>query len=175
MNAVLRTIGRIESWNRRFCLGLEVAGAAGLVAVMLVTCWDVMGAKIFRSPVFGSIDMVMMIQLAAIASGISSTLIAGGHIRVIFFVGKLPRPIRNWVFPIIDVLCLLLFVLIVWRLFLYGLQLHHEGEVTPTAHIPLYPVVWGVCLAVVPVCVVFAMRFARCVIAEKPVVIGRTG
>jgi hypothetical protein len=57
--------------------------------------------------------------------------------------------------------CLLLFLLIGWRLAVYGYQVYHEGEVTQTAHIPLYPFAFGITLAMIPVCIELCMKIVK--------------
>ncbi len=40
-----------------------------------------------------------------------------------------------------------LFGLIGWNLFKMGMDLHRSGEVSPTLHVPFYPIVYGVGIA----------------------------
>jgi len=37
-----------------------------------------------------------------------------------------------------------LFILIGWNLIVFGMDLAQAGEVTPTRHIPFYPVLYGI-------------------------------
>jgi hypothetical protein len=50
---------------------------------------------------------------------------------------------------------LTLFVLIVWRLGVFGYSLQIGGEISPTIRIPLYPFAYGIALASIPVALIF--------------------
>ena len=147
-------LDKFEKFNRRFSGWFEWVGAAGLLLVMLVTCIDVIGAKLFLWPLRGTIDMVMLFQLVAVAFACAVTLIIGRHVRVEFFVTRLPRRAQAVINSLVSLLGLGLFILIVWRLSVLGYYFQTGGETTPTAYIPLYPFAYGVALASIPVCLV---------------------
>ena len=54
--------------------------------MMVVTCIDVIGAKVFLYPLVGSIDIVKLSQLVAISFAAASALILGNHVQVEFFI-----------------------------------------------------------------------------------------
>jgi TRAP-type C4-dicarboxylate transport system permease small subunit len=122
--------------------------------MVVLTCVDVMGAKLFRSPVFGSLDIMMVAQLIVVSFAAGMTLIRNRHVQVEFFVILLPRRIQSAIDCLIQLLCLGLFVLIVWRLFMHGYHLQTGGEETATAHIPLAPFTYASALGIIPVCLV---------------------
>ena len=150
--------------NRSFIPWIEAVGMIGLLTMMVVTCLDVLGSKLFLRPVFGSIDIVMLAQIVAVSFGTASALILGRHIQVEFFVVLLPRRAQNAVEVIVSALGLFLFVLVVWRLTLYGLYMQTGGEVSPTARIPLYPFAYGIAFACIPVCLVFLVELTNAVV-----------
>jgi len=82
---------RFEKFNRLLSSWFEWIGLAGLLVVMFITCIDIIGAKIFLHPVFGALDIVMLAQLVAISFAAAFALILGRHVRVEFFVTRLPR------------------------------------------------------------------------------------
>lgn len=150
--------------NRRLITGIEAVGVIGLLTMMVVTCLDVLGSKLFLRPVFGSIDIVMFAQIVAISFGTASALVLGRHIQVEFFVLFLPKRAQAGIDIIVNTLGLILFVLVVWRLTVYGLYMQTGGEVSPTARIPLYPFAYGVAFACIPVCVVFLLDLVKSVV-----------
>jgi TRAP-type C4-dicarboxylate transport system permease small subunit len=127
--------------------------------MVVLTCADVMGAKLFRSPVFGSLDIMMVAQLIVVSFAAGMTLIRNRHVQVEFFVILLPRRIQSAIDCLIQLLCLGLFVLIVWRLFMHGYHLQTGGEETATAHIPLAPFTYASALGIIPVCLVLLQQF----------------
>lgn len=145
--------------------GWAVSIAFGAVLFMVVlTCIDVLGTKLLRLPVPGSLDMMMLAQLIAISFTAAMTLIGDRHVSVEFFVALLPKRAQNLIECLVDLLCLALFVLITWRLFTHGYHLQTGGEETPTIQIAIAPFAYAASLATVPVCLVYAQRLISSII-----------
>jgi TRAP-type C4-dicarboxylate transport system permease small subunit len=152
---------KFESFNRKLSGWFERVGAWGLLLMMLITCADVFGAKLFRQPVYGALDIVMLAQLVAVSFALAFSLIIGRHVTVEFFVPLLPPRLRAMVDMVVSLLGLIFFILIVWRLAVYGYSLQIGGEVSATIRIPLYPFAYGIAIASIPVSLVFLFRVLR--------------
>jgi TRAP-type C4-dicarboxylate transport system permease small subunit len=98
-------------------------------------------------------------QLLAMSFAVSTALILGRHVQVEFFVMLLPDRAAAFVDCIVNFLGLFLFMLIVWRLFVFGHELNIDGEVSSTARIPFYPFVYGAAFACIPACLVYIYMF----------------
>jgi TRAP-type C4-dicarboxylate transport system permease small subunit len=61
---------------------MKLIGAALLVIMMLLTCVDVVG-RLFRHPVFGSIELMSFMGALAVAMVLPNTHSVKGHIGVI--------------------------------------------------------------------------------------------
>ncbi len=85
---------KFQRFNRQISGLIEWIGIFAYLLIMVITCVDVVGAKLFRTPLFGSIDIVLLAQLLAISFAASITLIVGRHIQVEFFVLLLPKRLR---------------------------------------------------------------------------------
>jgi len=134
--------------------------AFGAVLLMVaLTCVDVVGSKLFRLPVPGSLDMMMLAQLIAISFAGAMTLISDRHVSVEFFVALLPKRAQMVIDCAVQLICLILFVVIAWRLFTHGYHLQTGGEETPTIQIPMAPFSYAAAAATVAVCLVFAQKF----------------
>jgi TRAP-type C4-dicarboxylate transport system permease small subunit len=151
----------IERYNRRLSEWFEWLAFLGLLVMMVVTCVDVVGAKLFRWPLPGALDIVMLTQTVAIAFGASMALILGRHIKVEFFVKLLPPRLAAVINSCILLLGLWLFMVIVWRLIALGYLMHTSGDYSATIHIPYYPFAYGIALACIPVCMVFFLGFLK--------------
>jgi TRAP-type C4-dicarboxylate transport system permease small subunit len=154
-------LDKIERYNRRLSEWFERLAFLALLIMMVVTCVDVVGAKVFRWRVLGALDTVMLTQTVAIAFGAGMALILGRHIRVEFFFPLLPRRIGAVVNSVILFLGLGLFMVIVWRLAALGYLLQIKGDYSATIHIPYYPFAYGIALACIPVCVVYFLEFIK--------------
>ena len=158
------SLDKFEKFNRSLSGWFEWIGLAGLLVVMFITCIDIIGAKVFLRPVFGALDIVTLGQLVAISFAAASALILGRHVQVEFFVTMLPRRAQAVIDSIILLLGLALFILIIWRLCVYGYYLQTGGEESATARIPLYPFAYGIALASIPVCLVLLVEFLNAIV-----------
>ena len=152
---------RFETFNRRVSGWFEWIGLAAMLMMMVTTCIDVVGAKVFRWRLFGAIDMVMLAQLVAIAFAASMALILGKHIRVEFFFNLWSRRTQAVISSVVFLLQLGLFMAIIWRLCVLGYSFQTSGEYSATVHIPYYPFAYGIALASIPVCLVFLLEFLK--------------
>ena len=146
---------KFGKFNRSISSWFEWVGFGALFLMMALTCVDVVGAKIFRAPVFGALDIMMLAQLIAISFAVSMALILGRHVQVEFFLLLVPQRIRKAIEVVVNFLCLFLFVVIVWRLIDFAYDLQIGNEESATARIPLFPFVYAAALACVPVCLVY--------------------
>jgi TRAP-type C4-dicarboxylate transport system permease small subunit len=146
-------LDKLENINRTVIHKIEWIGFVAILVMMLVTCIDVIGAKLFLTPILGALDTVEIAQLVAISFAAAAALIHGRHIEVEFFVVLLPRRVQAGIACLIQLLGVVLFAAIVWRLAEHGYYLQAGGEVSPTARIPLYPFTYGAAFACIPVCI----------------------
>jgi TRAP-type C4-dicarboxylate transport system permease small subunit len=149
---------KFDRLNHKISFGVEWIGLAGLLLMMGITCIDVIGAKVFKTPVPGALDIVMIAQLISVAFAVSASLLLGRHVEVEFFVPLLPRTLQAVIESFIYLCCLLLFVVISWRLFAYGYSMQTGHEVSPTIRIPLYGFAYGAAASSIPVCLVYLHR-----------------
>jgi len=154
-------LDKLENISRRLSDWFQWIGLVGLLLMMVITCIDVVGAKVFRSPLLGALDIVMLAQTVAIAFAASMALILGRHIEVEFFVRMLPRRAQAVINSFASLLGLGLFIVIIWRLSVLGHLFQTTGEYSATIHIPYYPFAYGIALASTPVCLVFLVKFLK--------------
>ena len=152
---------KFENFNRRLSDWLEWIGLAALLLIMVITCIDVVGAKVFRWRLLGAIDIVQLSQIVAISFSASMALIFGRHIQVEFFYNILPRRAQAVFDSVVPLLGLGLFIVIVWRLCVLGYSFQTTGEYTATAYIPLYPFAYAVALACIPMCLTLLLKFLK--------------
>jgi TRAP-type C4-dicarboxylate transport system permease small subunit len=150
---------KLEKFNRMISDWGEWIGFGAIFLMVALTCVDVLGTKLFRLPVFGSLDVMMLAQLIAVSFAASMALIQGRHVQVEFFTRLLPKRIQALIDCLIQLLCLGLFVLVVWRLFVHGYHLQTGGEETATARIPMSPFAYASALAIIPLCLVLLQKF----------------
>jgi TRAP-type C4-dicarboxylate transport system permease small subunit len=155
---------KFEKFNNRLSGWFEWVGVAGLLLMMLVTIIDIVGTKLFNTPLLGALDWVRVFQSLAIAFACAMALIIGRHVKVEFLITKLPQRAQAVIESVIFLLGLGLFVLIVWRLTVLGYAMQAGGETSATAHIPRFIPAYWIALASIPVCLVFLQRFLSSII-----------
>jgi len=155
---------KFEKFNHMVSNWAAWIGFGAIFLMVALTCVDVIGAKLFRRPVFGALDVMMLAQLIAVSFAAAMALIQGRHVQVEFFVVLFPKRIQALVDCLVQLLCLGLFILVAWRLFTHGYYLQTGGEVTPTALIPMAPFSYASALAIVPLCLVLLQRFLNSIL-----------
>jgi TRAP-type C4-dicarboxylate transport system permease small subunit len=154
-------LDKFDKFNRRISDGCRWLGSAAMLLMMVITCVDVVGAKVFRWRLLGAIDIVMLSQIVAVSFAGGLALILGRHIQVEFFFNLLPKRVQKVINSLVLLLGLGLFVVIIWRLCVLGYSFQVSGEYSPTAYIPLYPFAYAIALASVPVCLVLLLEFLK--------------
>jgi TRAP-type C4-dicarboxylate transport system permease small subunit len=129
-----------------------IAGAA-LAFLMLLTVADVV-LRLFGHPIVGTYELVAVSGAVAIGLALPITSWVRGHIYVDSFAERLPRVPRVVLTVATRLLVLGLFFLIGWNLLKYAASLRAAGEVTPTLHVPFYPVVVAIGVSCFVECIV---------------------
>lgn len=132
-----------------------------MLLMMVITCIDVVGAKLFQWRLFGAIDIVMLSQIVAISFAASMSLILGRHIQVEFFIIRIPRRAQGVIESLVLLLEMGLFGLIIWQLFKLGYSFQTSGEMSQTADIPYFPFAYGIAIASVPVILILFSNFLK--------------
>lgn len=154
-------LAKFEKFNRGLSGFFEWIGIIALLLMMVITCIDVVGAKVFLWRLFGAIDIVQLSQIVAISFSASITLIVGRHIQVEFLVARLPKRLQAIINSLISLLGLGFFILIIWRLSALGHSFKTTGEHSATADIPYYPFAFAIALASLPVCLVLVHELLK--------------
>lgn len=138
MTGILRACVRgYESGLRRLVLVMAVLSGAGVIAMMLTTCADVV-LRAFGSPLKGSYDIVRLLSLITLACALPYTTAVKGHVAVEFFFNKLPRAGRIVVDTLMRVLLIGLFAVLCYQNVRYGISLRASGELLPTLRLPVF-------------------------------------
>lgn len=157
----------LKDWARRLGDLGEWIGVIGVILMVGITCLDVIGAKLFLLPIPGAIEIMSLLQVAAIVFAVASTQRRGGHISVEMFVDSFPKTIRNLTKALVSLCCLMLFVLLMYEGVGLGNEYLAAKEITATAKIPFYPFAYMFSIALIPVVIMLLIDFIE---AAKEVV-----
>lgn len=120
---------------------LKLIGAVALTAMMMLTVVDVIG-RFFKSPIFGSVELVGFLATVVVAAALPYTYKMDGHVGVEILVRLLPDKTQIWIDICTRLLSLVLFILITWQMFLYAEDIQHTGEVSMNLQFPIYYIVY---------------------------------
>jgi TRAP-type C4-dicarboxylate transport system permease small subunit len=134
-------LNRLSAWYsllvRRLVLVLAACSGVGIVVMMVTTCADVI-MRLLGHPIAGSVDIVQLSSGVALACALPYTTAVKGHVAVEFFFHKL-RPLgRIVVDTVARLLGMVLFGVLCWHSFLYGLSQQSSGRVTATLQVPTF-------------------------------------
>jgi len=119
-----------------------IAGV-GLVGMLLLIVADVIGIKIFNSPVPGGIETVAFLAVVAIGFAVARTQVMRGHVAVEFIVERFPRRLKMVTEIFTVLLSVGLAAVLAWYSFKYAARLRDTGQVSMTQKISYYPFVYG--------------------------------
>lgn len=137
----------------RLSRGANILAGVMLTLLMGITVTDVI-LRSFRRPIPGIFELVAFLGAIVIGFSIPFTSWVRGHIYVDSLVMNLPRRARKGFHLFTRSLGMGLFALAGWNLLRMGNDLHRSGEVSPTLHMPFYPVVYGIGAACLLQCLV---------------------
>lgn len=117
----------------------EGVGVVGLWLMLGTTLWDVVGAKVFKAPLSGAIELVSLAQLLAVGAGMAMTLMLRRHIQVEFLQARLPSPFRRGIGVLSGLFIAAFLALMAQYTWRYAQMLSQTGEMLPGLRQPLHP------------------------------------
>lgn len=130
-----------------------------LVAMMLVTCTDVVG-NLFGFPVLGSEEIVSLMAALLIAFVLPAAHRDKAHIGVDILYMKFPPKIKRINNAILSVLLIGFFGLMTWECCNYGAELKRIGQVSAILEIPTFYVIYAVAFGCGALTLVLAAQLA---------------
>ncbi len=145
---------------------LNWMSAAALMAMMLLTCTDVV-LRFFRHPIPGTYEMVGFLGAIVVSFSLAHTSLARGHIAVDFLVTKLSKSAQLHVDRINSAICAVLFSFVSWQSMIFAMETRKTGEVSMTLQMPIYPFIFGVAAGSSLLCIVLVLRIILSFLPDK--------
>ena len=139
---------------------LGYIGGAALTFMMFLTVADVL-MRAGGRPSLGTYEMVALSLAIVIGFTIPKVSLDRGHVYMEIVLDKLSKRNKAIVNTFTRILCLILFAIVGYNLFLIGSELHTAGEVSSTLKLPFFPIAYfvGVCCFIE--CFVFIFDIVR--------------
>ena len=138
---------------------LAVVAGAALTFMMFLTVADVV-LRAGGRPIMGTYEIVGFLLALVIGFSIPIVSLNKKHIYM-DFVDRLSKRNKALITIFTRILCILLFVLIGYSLFLIGNEFRTSGELSPTVRIPFYPLAYGVGVCCFIECLVFIFEIVK--------------
>jgi TRAP-type C4-dicarboxylate transport system permease small subunit len=114
---------------------LKIAGAVCLMGMVAITCADVVG-RYLGHPIFGSVEIAGFLATLAAALALPYTHAMKGHIGVEILVVRFSRRTQAAIELGTNILSLVLFAVVTWRMYLYAATIRKSGEVSMSLEFP---------------------------------------
>ena len=150
LNGFIRTIAKI----------LNIIAGTALTFMMLLTVADVL-MRAGGRPILGTYELVSFSLAVVIGFSIPQVSLDRGHVYMEFILEMLSARNRAIMNTFTRLLCIILFVIIGYNLFLIGGEFHTSGEVSSTLKIPFFPIAYclGICCFIE--CFVFILEVVK--------------
>lgn len=116
------------------------------MGMTLLTCVDVVGRKLGH-PIFGSVELVGFMATLAAAFALPYTHRVKGHIGVEIVVQNFSEKTQSIFSLCTNMLALVFFALVTWRMFIYANTLRKSGEVSMNLKFPEHLIVFMVAVS----------------------------
>jgi TRAP-type C4-dicarboxylate transport system permease small subunit len=123
----------------------NVVAEVALTFMMFLTGLDVI-MRAFGRPIPGTYELVAFSGAVLVGFSAPLTERMKGHVSVDLVTEKLSRKTRDIVNGCTRCVIMALFIMIGWRLIVYGMTLHNSNEVSMTLQLPFYVVAYGLAM-----------------------------
>ncbi len=121
--------------------------------MMGLTCADIV-LRLFRRPILGTYEIAGFLGAVVASFAMAQTTIERGHVAVQIVVQRFSPRVQEIIYLITHLLSLLLFALLAYECVRYGNDLQASGEVSMTIQLAFFPILYGIALSAVTVCLV---------------------
>lgn len=125
---------------------LNIIGGTALTLMMFLTVSDIF-MRAGGRPILGTYEMVSLLLAIVIGFSIPQVSLDRSHVYMEIILDRLSKKNKNILNTFTRILCIILFAIIGYNLFLIGSEFHASGEVSSTLKIPFFPIAYcvGVC------------------------------
>lgn len=158
----------LETLNKRLARAFRALAGLALVAMMTLTCVDVV-LRALGHPLVGAVEVEAYLGTMTLAFALPQTQARRGHVGVMVVVEQLPARAAAWLEALTTLGALALCAVIAWQSWLYGASLAASGEVSMTLELPVHMVVRAVATGFSALCLVLGVQFlAALATAARP-------
>lgn len=145
---------RLGHWIKGISITLDKIAGFFIFSAMLLVVSNVLLRAVFNSPIKGTYELVGLFTAVAVGMGLAHCAYQDGHISVEFIMDVLSKRIQSIVHIFIHILSFCFWSFVVWHMFGYANETMHNGLVTSTSEVPIYPFIYLIALGLLVLCLV---------------------
>jgi TRAP-type C4-dicarboxylate transport system permease small subunit len=126
-----------------FSRKLLILGGALMLAMVALTCVDVVG-RMMGYPVFGAYELMSFMAALVATAALPDTHLGKRHIGVEILTNRFSTRTQLKIELITDLIAVVLFSVVTWRMFVFGRGLRASGEVSMNLGAPEYLITYAV-------------------------------
>ena len=121
---------------------LDTAAGCCCFAMMILVACNVIGRKVFKFPITGTIELVQILFALTVGLALAHCAVKGGHITIDFVVEYFPDRFQRIARILTNVITILTVTVSGWMLVGYADNLRETGRYTGSLKIAYYPFVY---------------------------------
>ncbi len=150
----------LENFIRTLAKILNIIAGTALTFMMFLTVADVL-LRAGGRPILGAYELASLSLAVVIGFSIPQVSLDRGHVYMEFILEMLSARHRALLNTFTRVLCIILFVIIGYNLFLIGSEFRTSGEVSSTLKLPFFPIAYCVGICCFMECLVFMLQIVK--------------
>lgn len=139
----------------------NLIASASLFFMIMLTCSDVFMRYFFNRPIAGAYDLVGLMGAVLVSFAMPYTMLVKGHVAVEILMQNLSRGKQVVIETGTHVLAVLLFLMLLWQSLTFARHMKSVGEVTPTLHLPFYPILYCMAVCFFVLCLTVVVNLLR--------------
>lgn len=163
---------RLAGFIRRADGLLGLIAALILVAIMLLTCADVIGRYLLDKPIPGAFEITELAMGALIFASLPLVTLRREQVTVDLLAHLIPQGIMKVQQLLLDLISIVCVGVIGWRVWIKAVEMASTGETTATLEIPVYPLVYYMSILTFLTAALIALLFWQDMFGTKN---GQTG
>ena len=127
-------------------------------AIMVLVLANIIMRNVFDQPITGTLDYVCLLSVTGIGLALANCAMNDGNIAMSIITDRFPRKIQQVLDIAVCLISLGFWVLVSWRMCIYGITSKSLERVSPTAMAPLYPFILILAFSFFCLCLVLVIK-----------------
>ena len=129
-----------------------------IFSVLILIIANIILRTVFNRPILGTYELAGFLTAMGMALALAHCAFQDGHIAVGIIMERFSRKIQSLTAVFVNVASLILWSAGVWSLVKFAQAMKKRGLVSPSAEIPVYPIIYLVAIGLLGLCLVLLFK-----------------